>query len=316
MANYLRRRALTALVVLFLVSIISFIIVFVLPGDTAAALLGEEGGLDPKRYAALREELGLNQPLIVRYLQWIGGVLTGDFGISLRTNEPIGPALLQRAGPTFQLAVMALIISVAIGIPVGVMAATHRGRPADTAGTVLALGGIAIPGFWFGIMLILLFSVHLKWLPPSGYVPLWEDPVRSILLMLMPATALASAMTGVIIRQVRASVLEVLGEDYVVMAVSKGLTRRRVVYRHALRNALLPVVTVTGLQMGHLLAGAATVEVVFSIPGLGRLAVDSIFYRDFTMIQAVMLLFATIVLVVSFLTDLLYARLDPRIRYV
>jgi peptide/nickel transport system permease protein len=314
MGRYIRRRALSALLLLFLVSIISFVIVFVLPGDTAAALLGEEGGRDPARYAALREQLGLNDPLPVRYWNWVSGVLTGDFGISLRSNEPIGPALLQRIGPTFQLAVMALLMSVAVGVPLGVLSATRKGGPADTLATTAALGGIAIPGFWFGIMLMMIFSVWLNWLPPSGYVPFWEDPVESISLMLMPAAALASSMTGVIIRQVRTSLIEELGQDYVALAVSKGLTRRRIVWRHALRNALLPVVTVTGLQMGQLLAGAATVETVFSIPGLGRLAVDSIFFRDFTMMQAVMLLFALIVLATSLAIDLVYARLDPRIR--
>ncbi|WP_306120697.1 MULTISPECIES: ABC transporter permease [unclassified Roseitalea] len=315
MARYVWRRALTALVVLFLVSVISFIIVFVLPGDTAAAILGEDGGLDRERYEALRETLGLNKPLITRYVEWVTGVLRGDFGVSLRTSEEIGPALLQRAGPTFQLAIMAMLIAVAVAIPVGVASAVRQGTWVDTAGTLLALSGIATPGFWLGIMLILVFAVWLKWLPPSGYVPIWESPLESVRLMILPAVALATALMGVTIRQVRTAVIEVLGEDYITTARAKGVRERQIVYRHALRNALLPVVTVIGLQMGQTLAGAATIEVVFSIPGLGRLAVDSIFFRDFTMIQAVMLLFAVIVLASSFLTDLLYARLDPRIRY-
>jgi peptide/nickel transport system permease protein len=315
MAYYIWRRALTALVVLFLVSVISFLIIFVLPGDTAAAILGEDGGLDPERYEALRETLGLNKSLLARYLDWMGGVLTGDFGVSLRTNEEIGPALLQRAGPTFQLALMAMLIAVVVAIPIGVLSAVRQGSWADTAATVFALSGVAMPGFWLGIMLILAFSVWLRWLPPSGYVPLWQDPVQSVRLMIMPAIALSAALWGVLIRQVRAAVIEVLNEDYIDTARAKGVSEARIIYRHALRNALLPVVTVLGLQMGHTLAGAATIEVVFSIPGLGRLAVDSIFFRDFTMIQAVMLLFATIVLASSFLTDLLYTRLDPRVRY-
>lgn len=315
MARYLLRRGLTALVVLILVSIISFLLVFVLPGDTAAAILGEDGGLDPERYQALRETLGLNKPLILRYFEWVSGVLTGDFGVSLRTNEAIGPALLHRAGPTFQLAVMALIIAVVVAVPIGVLSAVRPRSWIDTGGTLFALAGIAIPGFWLGIMMILLFAVWLKWLPPSGYVPIWADPIESLRLMIMPAIALASALIGVTIRQVRTAVLEVLGEDFISTARAKGVRESRVIIGHALRNALLPVVTVVGLQMGQMLAGAATVEVVFSIPGLGRLAVDSIFFRDFTMIQAVMLLFAVIVLTTSFLTDLLYARLDPRIRY-
>lgn len=315
MKSFYVQRALTALIVLFLVSIISFAIVFVLPGDTATALLGEEGGLDPERYALLREQLGLNQSLVSRYFEWIGGALTGDFGVSLRSNEEIGPALLRRMGPTIQLAFMAMLIAVITAIPIGLVSAVKKRTWVDTAGTLVALTGIAIPGFWLGIMMILVFAVWLKWLPPSGYVPIWVDPVESIRLMLMPAIALASGLMGVIIRQVRAAVLDVLDEDFIVAARSKGISERQVIIRHAFRNALLPVVTIIGLQTGHLLAGAAAVEVVFSIPGLGRLAVDSIFFRDFTMIQAVMLLFASIVLLSSFITDMIYAYLDPRIRY-
>ena len=315
MRNFYVRRVLTALVVLFIVSVISFFIAFVLPGDTATAMLGEEGGLDPERYAYLREQLGLNKPLVVRYFEWVGGVVTGDFGVSLRTNEPIGPALLRRIGPTMQLALMAMVIAVCVGIPVGVVAAVNSRTWVDTAGTLLALTGIAIPAFWLGIMLMLLFAVWLKWLPPSGYVPIWENPLESIRLMIMPAIALASGLMGVIIRQVRAAMLDVLSEDFITAARSKGISERQVILRHGLRNSLLPVVTIIGLQMGHVMAGAAALEVVFSIPGLGRLAVDSIFFRDFTMIQAIMLLFAFIVLLSSFVTDMVYARLDPRIRY-
>lgn len=314
MLGYLARRLAAAAVVVVLVSIIAFVIVSVLPGDTAAALLGEEGARDTQRYETLRAELGLDQPIPVRYANWVARVVTGDLGQSMRTGEDIGPGILARALPTVQLAIMAILISVVIAIPVGVLSAVYYRRLPDNVGTLFALTAIATPGFWFGIMLILLFSVTLRWLPPSGYLPFLSDPIGSLQLMLMPALALATGFTGVLIRQVRSSVLEVLNEDYITTARSKGLSRTTVLFRHALRNALLPIVTLIGLQLGSLFGGAATVETVFSIPGLGRLAVDSIFFRDFTMIQALMLVLALTVLLASLLTDLVYSRIDPRIR--
>lgn len=314
MLGYLMRRLASAAVVVVLVSVIAFIIVSVLPGDTAAALLGEEGARNAERYEAVRQELGLDQPILVRYGNWVAQVVTGDLGRSLRTGEAIGPAILARAVPTVQLAIMALLISVTIAIPIGVVSAVYYRRLPDHLGTLFALTAIATPGFWFGIMLIILFSVTLRWLPPSGYLPFFQDPLGSLQLMLMPSLALATGFTGVLIRQVRSSVLEVLNEDYITTARSKGLSPTTVLFRHALRNALLPVVTLVGLQLGALFGGAATVETVFSIPGLGRLAVDSIFFRDFTMIQALMLVLALTVLTASLLTDLIYSRIDPRIR--
>jgi peptide/nickel transport system permease protein len=314
MLAYLSRRLAAAAVVVVLVSVIAFLIVSVLPGDTAAAMLGEQGARDTARYTALRQELGLDRPVVLRYLDWVSQAARGNLGRSLRTGEAIGPAILARAVPTVQLALMALLISVVIAIPVGVLSAVYYRRPPDHAGTLFALTAIATPGFWFGIMLIMLFSVKLRWLPPSGYKPFLADPAGSLRLMLMPSLALATGFTGVLIRQVRSSVLEVLSEDYITTARAKGLSRRSVLFGHALRNALLPVVTLIGLQLGHLFGGAATIETVFSIPGLGRLAVDSIFFRDFTMIQALMLVLALTVLAASLVTDLVYSRIDPRIR--
>lgn len=297
-----------------LVSIIAFVIVFVLPGDPAVAILGEEGARDEARYQNLREELGLDRPVPIQYLDWAGGVLTGDLGTSIRTGEPIGAALVRRAVPTFQLTVMSLAIAVAVALPIGVASAVRHRTWFDSTGTFVALVGVATPNFWLGILLIMTFAVWLGWLPPSGYVPFWTDPIESMRLMIMPAVALATGLMAIIVRQVRAGVLEVLGEDYVMTARSKGLAERTVMYKHALRNALIPVVTVIGLQIGRTFGGAATVEVVFSIPGMGRLAVDSIFFRDFTMVQAIMLVMAVAVLVTSFLTDLVYTYLDPRVR--
>lgn len=315
MAKFLARRAFTTCIVVILVSIISFSIIFVLPGDLAAAILGEEGGADSQRYEELRASLGLDQPLHIQYLNWLTDALRGDFGISLRTQEDIGSAILSRAVPTIQLAIFAMALSILVSVPVGVISAVRQRTMVDTGGTLFAILGVATPGFWLGIMLMLVFSVWLRWLPPSGFVPFWEDPVEALRLMIMPGIALASGLTGVLIRQVRASVIEVLEEEYIVAARSKGLTERVVLYKHAFRNAIFPVVTLIGLQVGQTFGGAATVEVVFSIPGLGRLAVDSIFFRDYTMIQAVMMFLALTVLLTSLLADIVYARLDPRVRY-
>ena len=314
MRYYLIKRLSSAIVVVVLVSIIAFLIVSVLPGDAAVAILGEEAGRDAARYEVLRQQLGLADPIHIRYLRWIGGVLGGDLGVSLRTGEPIGPAILARAVPTVQLAIFSLLIAITIAIPVGVVSAVHYRRPIDNAGTLLALTAVATPGFWLGIMLVMLFSVHLRLLPPSGYRPFFENPIESLRLMLMPAIALSSGLVGVLIRQVRSAVLEVLGEEYITTARAKGLRGRQVLYGHALRNALLPVVTLIGLQLGSIFGGAATIETVFSIPGLGRLTVDSIFFRDFTMLQALMLVLALTVLAASLITDLVYSQIDPRIR--
>lgn len=301
--------------VIFLISLIAFSIVLLLPGDTALAMLGEEGARDEVRYQNLRQELGLDLPVPVRYMNWTASALSGDLGTSLRTGEPVEEAILRRLAPTMQLTVMALLIAIAVALPVGIVSAVRQKTWFDSLGTLFALSGLAIPNFWLGILLIIVFAVWLRWLPPSGYVPIWVDPVQSLKLMLMPSVALATGLMAVILRQVRSAVLEVLREDYVVTARSKGLAERRIVNKHALRNALIPVVTVIGMQIGRLFGGAVTVEIIFSIPGMGRLAVDSIFFRDFVTLQAIMLVMATAVLLTSLATDVLYAYLDPRIRY-
>ena len=241
--------------------------------------------------------------------------MSGDLGTSIRTREPVAEAVLRRLSPTLHLTTLALIIAVAVALPIGITSAVRQRTWFDSAGTLFALAGLAIPNFWLGILLVYLFSIWLDWLPPSGFVPIWEDPLRSLQLLLMPSLALATGLMAIVLRQVRSAVLEVMREDYVVTARSKGLAERRVINVHALRNALIPVITVIGLQIGRLFGGAVTVEIVFSIPGMGRLAVDSIFFRDFVMVQAIMLVLALAVLIASLITDVIYAVLDPRIRY-
>ena len=233
----------------------------------------------------------------------------------MRTGEPVGSSVLRRLVPTLQLTIMSLFIALVVALPIGIISAVRRGSWFDTIGTVFALSGLAIPNFWLGILLIFVFAVWLRWLPPSGYVPFVEAPWRSMSLMLMPALALATGLMAIVLRQVRSAVLEVMREDFVNTARSKGLSERRVINKHALRNALIPVVTVIGMQLGRLFGGAVTVEIVFSIPGMGRLAVDSIYFRDFATLQAIMLVTALAVLAASLIADILYAYLDPRIRY-
>ncbi|MBX3143020.1 MAG: ABC transporter permease [Trueperaceae bacterium] len=315
MTTYIVRRILSMAPVIFLISVMAFSLVLLLPGDAALAILGESGARDEARYQALRDQLGLDEPIPVRYLKWAGDALRGDLGTSIRTREPVAQAVMRRLSPTLHLTILALIIAVAVGLPLGVASAVRQRTWFDSVGTMFALGGLAIPNFWLGILLIYVFSIWLRWLPSSGFVPIWEDPLQSLRLLLMPSLALATGLMAIVLRQVRSAVLEVMREDYVTTARSKGLAERQVIDKHALRNALIPVITVIGLQLGRLFGGAVTIEIVFSIPGMGRLAVDSIFFRDFVMVQAIMLVLALAVLVASLVTDVFYAALDPRIRY-
>jgi peptide/nickel transport system permease protein len=315
MTVFIARRVLGMLPVVVLISMMTFSLVLLLPGDAALAILGETGARDEARYQTLREQLGLNDPIPVRYVNWVGNALRGDLGTSIRTREPVAEAVLRRLSPTLHLTFFALLIALVVALPIGITSAVRQRTLFDSIGTVFALGGLAIPNFWLGILLIYVFSIWLRWLPPSGFVPIWEDPLQSLRLLLMPSIALATGLMAIVLRQVRSAVLEVMREDYVTTARSKGLSEPRVINKHALRNALIPVITVIGLQIGRLFGGAVTIEIVFSIPGMGRLAVDSIFFRDFVTVQAIMLVLALAVLAASLVTDVLYAVLDPRIRY-
>lgn len=315
MGRYLARRLMMMVPVLVLVSIIAFGITFLLPGDPALAILGEQGAKDEQAYQALRTELGLDRPVPLQYLAWARKTFSGDLGISLRNKQPVREAILTRLAPTLQLATMAFLLGLLIAIPVGVISAVRPNSFFDVVGTLLALSGVAIPGFWLGIMLVVIFSVWLKWLPPSGYVSPLENPLQSFKLMLLPCIVLGTDIAAVLTRQMRSALLEVFRQDYITTARAKGLREAHVVRVHALKNALLPVVTVMGLLVGRLVGGAVIVETIFSIPGVGRLAVDSIFFRDFPVVQGVVLVMAVAVLVANLTTDFVYAAVDPRIRY-
>jgi peptide/nickel transport system permease protein len=315
MWSFIFRRLLLLIPVLFLVSLVSFGLIFVLPGDPAMAMLGPDQVENKQLYLTLRAQLGLDRPLPVQYLNWLVQVLHGNLGTSIRTNFPVTQLLLQSLGPTVQLAVLAMIIALVIAVPVGIISAVRPGSWADVFTTIGALAGVAIPDFWLGIMLIFVFSLTLRLLPPSGYVSPAKNWGQSFELMILPSFTLGTALAAVITRQIRSAMLETLQQDYVLTARAKGLRERLVVIRHAFRNALIPVLTVIGLQIGHLMGGVVIAETIFAIPGMGRLAVDSISFRDFPVVQGVVLVMAVAVLLANFVTDLLYALVDPRIRY-
>jgi peptide/nickel transport system permease protein len=313
MGRYILRRLLTMIPVMFLVTVIVFMLLHLTPGDPATSMLGEEAS--PEAIAALRQRLGLDEPMPVQYAKWLGSALQGDLGRSIRSNQPVTEAIRERLPATIQLSLLSVLVSLIIAIPVGIISAMRRNSPLDTTATTFALLGVSLPNFFLAILLIYLFSLRLGWLPPIGYTPFFDNPLDSLKRMIMPALTLGTALSAIVMRMTRSSLLEVLDQDYVRTARAKGLTESRMVRVHALRNALIPVVTVVGLQIGALLGGAIIVESIFVVPGIGRLLVDSIFQRDFPLVQGVVLFASLAFLFANLLVDLIYAYLDPRIRY-
>jgi peptide/nickel transport system permease protein len=314
MLMWLLRRLGQVLPTLLILSMLIFGLQQLMPGDPAVIMAGEERG-DPQVLAQIRAELKLDRPIWEQYLNWIGNVLQGDFGFSWRIRLPVSQLILEKLPVTAQLATMSFLIAVLIGVPAGILSAVKRDRPADWAANGVALFGISMPNFWLGIMMILLFSVHLGWLPPSGYVSLREDPVQSLATTIMPAFVLGTGVAGVLMRHTRAAMLGALSQDYVRTARAKGLTERVVIWKHALRNALVPVVTLGTIEFGRLLAGAVLTEQIFTIPGFGKLIVDAVFNRDYPVVQGVVLSTALIFVVLSLVADLLYMAINPRLRH-
>lgn len=312
MIPYIARRILVALPTLLIVSIIVFMLQKLLPGDPVLVLAGEER--DPKTLEFLRERYHLNDPMLVQYIRWFGNVLTGDFGFSLRTNQPVLELIAEKLPVTLQLATMSMIFALVIGIPTGIVAAVYKNGVFDWIANFLALSGMSIPNFWLGIMLILLMSVNLGWLPASGYEPFLRDPWRSIQTMLMPAFVLGTTLAATLMRHTRSAMLTVLKTDYIRTARAKGLSRREVILSHSFRNALLPIVTLTALLFGELMAGAVLTEQIFAIPGFGKLTVDAVFNRDYAVVQGVVLCTAVGFLVMNLIADILYGVFNPRIR--
>jgi peptide/nickel transport system permease protein len=312
MFNFLFQRLAAILPTLFFVSVIIFGLQQLLPGDAALILAGEDR--DPNVVAHLRAKLHLDEPLPVRYVYWVGGVLRGDLGESLRIQKPVVDLILEKLPVTVQLATMAFLIAIVIGITAGIVSAVTKDSVWDYAANAVALWGLSTPNFWLGIMLILLFSVSLGWLPASGYVSPFEDLKANLAAMIMPAFVLGNAIAAVLMRHTRSAMLQVLSADYVRTARAKGLVERVVVLKHALRNALIPVITLGALEFGTLLSGAVLTEQVFTIPGFGKLIVDAVFNRDYLVVQGVVLFTATVYITLNLLADLAYFVVNPRMR--
>jgi peptide/nickel transport system permease protein len=313
MLDYLVRRLASLAPTLVLVSMLIFGLQQLLPGDPAKILAGEDQ--DPQVVEYLRKKLHLDEPLPVRYAYWVGGVLKGDLGESQRNQQPVLQLIAQKLPVTVQLAVMAMTIALLIGIPAGIVSAVGRGGFWDYLANVFALWGLSTPNFWLGILLIMLFSVQLGWLPASGYVSPFEDLGANLRSMIMPAFVLGNAIAAVLMRHTRSAMLQVLSADYVRTARAKGLNERTVVVKHALRNALTPIITLGALELGTLLSGAVLTEQVFTIPGFGKLIVDSVFNRDYLVVQGVVLVTATAYMALNLLADLAYFLVNPRLRH-
>jgi len=301
----------TTLPLLFLVSLIAFGLVYVLPGDVTNAILGADAPRGARE--ALRTELGLNRPVYVQYLSWLGGVVQGDFGVSLVDRVPISSIIKQRLPITLQLLVFTMLISAVLAIPLGVLAARYRGTFVDYGASLLAMVGLSVPHFWLGILAILFVATYWRGFPTSGAVPLSEGVVVSLRMMLLPALVTSLREAGILMRFTRSSLLEVLKADYVRTAVAKGVASRSVLLRHALRNSLVPVVTAAGLQAAGLAGGLVITETIFVIPGFGRLILDAILARDTPVLLAAIMVVAALVLVINLIVDLIYAAIDPRI---
>ena len=312
MLEFLVRRACISALTLLLISLIVFTGVRMIPGDPARVLAGTDA--DAAGIEEIREKYGLNAPLPLQYLRWLGLAVRGDLGESIRTRTSVAWTVAIKLPITIELTLLSLLVALTIAIPAGVIAAVRRNTVWDVLASGVSLCGVSVPNFWLGIMLILLVSVRFGWLPASGFVPLAEDPVGNLKRMLMPALVLGTGLAAVLMRQTRNAMIEVLSADYVRTARAKGLAQRAVVVRHALRNGLIPVVTILGLQMGALMGGAVVTEQIFVLPGFGRLIVEAVFTRDYPVVQGVVLLTASSYVLINLLVDVSYTVLNPRIR--
>lgn len=306
------RRCLVVIPTLFLVSVIVFGMQKLLPGDPVLALAGEDR--DPQTIAYLQEKYRLNDPIVTQYTSWLGRILIGDFGVSIRTEKPVLDLIVQKLPVTLQLAAFAMIVALLIGVPAGIISAVRKGTLTDYSINVAALSGLSIPNFWLGILLILVVSVQWQLLPSSGYTSPLEDLGQNIRTMIMPAFVLGTGLAGVLMRHTRSAMLGVLRSDYVRTARAKGLNEKTVILRHALRNALVPIITLTTLLFGELLAGAVLTEQIFTIPGFGKLIVDAVFTRDYAVVQGVVLCTAVGFILMNLVADILYIIVNPRLR--
>jgi peptide/nickel transport system permease protein len=312
-ARYLTRRLLGLLAVLLGISVVVFLMIHLIPGDTVQLLLGTE--TSQEQIDTLRRVFGLDRPLHEQFADWFGRLARGDFGTSLRTSRPVLPDILARFGVTVQLTLASMTVALLVAVPLGVASAVNRGRVADVVSRVTALVGLSVPNFWLGTILILFVSLALGWLPPIGFTSVLENPWIGAQTLILPAIALGTALAAFVMRMLRSTLLEVLRQDYIRTARAKGVRERVVLYTHALKNAFIPVLTVIGIQIGHLLGGAVIIEEVFSLPGIGRFLLNGIYQRDYPVVQGGVLFVALVFSLVNLLVDVLYAWLDPRIRY-
>ena len=312
MLKLILNRILIAIPTLFIVSLFVFALQHALPGDPFLVIAGEER--DPEAIARLRAIYRMDDPVIVQYFAWLLQVIQGEFGRSLRTGEPVLGLILQKLPVTLQLATASMLVALVIGLPAGIIAAVRKGTAVDYTASAVALSGLSIPNFWLGIVMILVFAVELRWLPASGYVPFFSDPLGAIETLIMPAIVLGTGLAAFIMRHTRSAMLEVLRSDYVRTARAKGLNENVVINKHALRNALIPVITLSTILFGELLAGAVLTEQVFTIPGFGKLIVDAVFNRDYGVVQGVVLCTAIGFIVMNLVADMLYILVNPRLR--
>lgn len=314
MGKYILSRLIAAIPVLLGVSFVTFALIRLVPGDPIQIMLGP----DPSgaNVEDIRRVYGLDRPWPVQYIEWLGRAVTGNLGVSLRSGLPVMESIIQRLPVTIELTVFSMLIGLLFGLPLAIISAQKRGKVIDGLMSAIALIGISMPGFWLATLLVLLFSLTLRWFPAIGYVGLFENPWESFRHLLLPALSLGLAFGATIMRFTRSSLLEVYGQDYIRTANSKGLTSRRVTSRHALKNALIPVITVTGILVGRLLGGAVIVEQIFALPGLGRYIFDAISTRDYPVVQGTVLIFTLVFILVNLLVDVLYGVVDPRIKFV
>jgi peptide/nickel transport system permease protein len=312
MLTFLAKRIVQLIPTLFFVSVLIFSLQQLLPGDPALVMAGEER--DPEVIEQIRKQYRLDQPLPVQYISWVKGVLTGDLGESMRIKQKVGDLILEKLPVTMQLAGMAIVIALVIGVGAGIVSAVWRGTVWDYAANIFALWGLSTPNFWLGIMLIFLFSVELGWLPASGYVRPSENFWGSMASTIMPAFVLGNAIAAILMRHTRSAMLQALNSDYVRTARAKGLLERSVILKHAMRNALTPVITLGALEFGTLLSGAVLTEQIFTIPGFGKLIIDAVFNRDYAVVQGVVLVTATTYIALNLIADVLYILVNPRLR--
>jgi len=315
MRMYIARRFLHGLLVLWLVSLVIFSLVRILPGDAVIMQLDQAAAPTPEILSRARQELGLERPFLAQYRTWITGAVHGDLGRSLITRRPVTNELLKRINLTSHLAVMSIIVALLIALPIGVLSAVKQDTASDYVARFFAVLGLSLPDFWLATVVITFLAIWVQWIPPIGFAPLWEDPARCLGQLLIPALIIGARLAAVSMRMTRSSLLEVLHQDYIRTARAKGARERAVIVRHALKNAFIPVVTVIGQQFSVLLGGTVIVEFIFLQPGVGSLMLDAVLLRDYTLIQGAVLFFATVIVVTNLLVDLSYAWLDPRIRY-